>query len=98
MYFILAVSFGSQRSVAGKTCKAIFSEEESAANGFYWLNSNETEDPYVTFCNTSNGGGNVVSSALNSLLGFFWNEFERKKRKGGGGGERKKGGGVTGQI
>lgn len=55
--FILSVSLGSQRSVTGRTCEEILSKEDSAANGFYWLNSNGTEDPYVTFCNMKNGGG-----------------------------------------
>ncbi|XP_022782744.1 uncharacterized protein LOC111323617 isoform X3 [Stylophora pistillata] len=50
------VSAGSQRHVAGKTCQEILSREESANDGFYWLNSNETEDPYVSFCNMTNGG------------------------------------------
>lgn len=50
------VSAGSQRRVAGKTCQEILSREESASDGFYWLNSNDTEDPYVSFCNMTNGG------------------------------------------
>lgn len=65
--FILAVSFGSQRSVAGRTCKEILSEEESAVDGFYWLNSNGTEDPYVTFCNMTNGGG-MNTDTVESLV------------------------------
>jgi len=52
------VTLGSQRSVAGTTCEEILSKEDSAADGFYWLNSNGTEaDPYVTFCNMEKGGG-----------------------------------------
>ena len=65
--FILSVSLGSQRSVAGRTCEEVLSKEDSAADGFYWLNSNGTEDPYVTFCNMKNGGGinkhDIVSQA-----------------------------------
>ncbi|KAJ7360385.1 hypothetical protein OS493_017017 [Desmophyllum pertusum] len=51
------VSVGSQRFVAGRTCEDILSREHSAVDGFYWLNSNGNEDPYVTFCNMTNGGG-----------------------------------------
>ena len=51
------MTLGSQRSVAGTTCEEILSKEDSAADGFYWLNSNGTEDPYVTFCNMEKEGG-----------------------------------------
>ena len=57
LFFSLVVSLGSQGSVAAGTCEEILSKEDSAVDGFYWLNSNGTEDPYVTFCNMKNGGG-----------------------------------------
>lgn len=56
-FFCLTVSLGSQRSVPGTSCEEIFIKEDSAVDGFYWLNSNGTEDPYVTFCNMKKGGG-----------------------------------------
>lgn len=65
-FFSFAVSLGSQRSVAGRTCEEISIKEDSAVDGFYWLNSNGSEDPYVTFCNMKNGGGvNIHGHSIN---------------------------------
>lgn len=91
--FSLAVSLGSQRSVAGRTCEEILSKEVSSVDGFYWLNSNGTEDPYFTFCNMRNGGGInthiivhkriVVSKETGGLCRrdselFFWRQINRR--------------------
>ena len=52
----LTVSTGSQRYVAGRSCKDIYSRGDSTGDGFYWLNSNGTEAPYVTFCDMTSAG------------------------------------------
>lgn len=62
MFSSSAVSTGSQRSVAASSCKDIYSRGDSTGDGFYWLNSNGTEAPYVTFCNMTSGGGNNIKT------------------------------------
>lgn len=71
--FCLTVSLGSQRSVPGRTCEEIFIKEDSAADGLYWLNSNGTEDPYVTFCNMKKEGGiNTRGYSININRFYFF--------------------------
>lgn len=54
------VSRGSQATVAASSCKAIHFKENSAKDGLYWLNSNGTEPPFLTFCKMKNGGGKRI--------------------------------------
>ncbi|CAH3143394.1 unnamed protein product [Porites evermanni] len=58
------VTTGSQRSVAASSCQDILQRGDSTGNGFYWLDSNSTEDPYVTFCNMTSGGDTSASFDL----------------------------------
>ncbi|XP_044185045.1 uncharacterized protein LOC114946907 [Acropora millepora] len=50
------VSRGSQATVAASSCQEIYFKENSAKDGFYWLNSNGTEPLFLTFCKMKNGG------------------------------------------
>lgn len=60
-FFILISSLQRLKAtVAASSCQEIYFKENSAKDGFYWLNSTGTEPLFLTFCKMKNGGGKRI--------------------------------------
>lgn len=88
-FFILISSLQRLKAtVAASSCQEIYFKENSAKDGFYWLNSTGTEPLFLTFCKMKNGGGKRIfwkwilkwkwlkPRHWHTLMGYSWVKSE----------------------